>query len=545
MEVYYRRDLNHNYMILENEKITGNEYGIRMMEQNHIPELLPLQLRKMNGKVFLYYEITSRQPLAQLYDTTSMKSRDIEQLLEGIKNGMEHAHQFLLSSDDFLLEPEFIYLNLGTGQVQLCCVPLLERTEKNSFLTLAEFILKKLDHGDRRAVDLGYELFARVSQENFSFQECVKEMLKEKRSYWQEEAVSEGNDSYSGSFEEELFEIEENEEERRAGRRNRKGRDIQGEKVKEWDLKERGVKGREAKDKDTKSRRIKNRSEKDSGVKGKNGKRKVISRRTAENGLEKVKVNKSVGKQVLLGMVVVLLLLLFFGAIVYFGRLDLTQTGGLAFLFLAVLWITYCVIQGRKQEKKKYWLEEEQEEEEWMEALLGDIYDREGERGDDGWQSAQRKGTEDDGWQNGQRRRREVDWRDVDGKRRSESGRSREEESPIEGCGETRCLTEAEYEPPLRLFSQLRSQYPDLELDKERMVIGKKRDQVDLWLKQDCISRIHARVERQAEGYFLTDLNSMNGTFVNGERLRPNERRQIRAGDRVSFASLRYVVKQF
>ena len=58
MEVSYRRDLNHNYMILENEKITGNEYPVRMIEQNHIPELLPFQLRKMNGKTFLYYEIT-------------------------------------------------------------------------------------------------------------------------------------------------------------------------------------------------------------------------------------------------------------------------------------------------------------------------------------------------------------------------------------------------------------------------------------------------------------------------------------------------------
>ena len=115
MEVSYRRDLNHNYMILENEKITGNEYPVRMIEQNHIPELLPFQLRKMNGKTFLYYEITSRQPLIQIYDTVSMRSRDIEQLLIGIRNGIERAHQYLLSSEDILLEPEFIYLNMGTG----------------------------------------------------------------------------------------------------------------------------------------------------------------------------------------------------------------------------------------------------------------------------------------------------------------------------------------------------------------------------------------------------------------------------------------------
>ena len=114
---------------------------------------------------------------------------------------------------------------------------------------------------------------------------------------------------------------------------------------------------------------------------------------------------------------------------------------------------------------------------------------------------------------------------------------------PEDTCGETRCLTEAEYEPVLRLVSMVRSQYPDIELTKEKVIIGKKREQADICLKQDCVSRIHARLERQGDGYYLTDLNSMNGTFVNGERLRPNEKRQIYAGDKISFASLRYTVK--
>lgn len=516
MEVSYRRDLNHNYMILENEKITGKEYPIRMMEQNHIPELLPLQLRKMDGKIFLYYEITSRQPLVQLYDTISMKSRDIERLLAGIRNGIEHAHQFLLSSEDFLFEPEFIYMNLGTGQVQLCCVPLLERKEKNSFLTLAEFILKKLDHGDRRAVDLGYELFARVSQENFSFQECVKELLKEK-SACREEEEPEKEGLPASSFEElEAFDFEEDEE---------------GGGAAEY---------RSRKNKNTESKNVKGKA-----VKIKNGKKKA---------------EKSGVRDVLLRLLVILILMLLFGAIVYFGRLDLTQTGGLAFLFLAVLWITYSVIQGRKQEKKKYWLEEEDEQDadQWMEALLEDIYDKGAGEGRTG------AGSKEGGWREdreGREYRRRTEDREPDGDRgwdepgKQNDGRWRgkdrmknkgsrwQEDEMEEECGETRCLTEAEYEPVLRLASLQRSQYPDLELEKEKAVIGKKKDQVDLFLKQDCISRIHARLERQADGYFLTDLNSMNGTFVNGERLRPNEKRQIRAGDRISFASLRYVAK--
>ena len=50
-------------------------------------------------------------------------------------------------------------------------------------------------------------------------------------------------------------------------------------------------------------------------------------------------------------------------------------------------------------------------------------------------------------------------------------------------------------------------------------MIGKKKDAVDGWLKARSISRIHAKISREEDCYYLTDLNSTNGTFLNGGRL--------------------------
>ena len=47
-------------MITETPGITGEEYTVRMLEKNQIEGLLPLSVRKMDGKIYLYYEITSR-----------------------------------------------------------------------------------------------------------------------------------------------------------------------------------------------------------------------------------------------------------------------------------------------------------------------------------------------------------------------------------------------------------------------------------------------------------------------------------------------------
>lgn len=69
--------------------------------------------------------------------------------------------------------------------------------------------------------------------------------------------------------------------------------------------------------------------------------------------------------------------------------------------------------------------------------------------------------------------------------------------------------------------------------------IGREPD-CDLLIEDLTVSRTHARLERAADGWLLTDLGSTNGTRLNGWRIREPVR--VRAGDRVAFGSAVFVM---
>lgn len=57
------------------------------------------------------------------------------------------------------------------------------------------------------------------------------------------------------------------------------------------------------------------------------------------------------------------------------------------------------------------------------------------------------------------------------------------------------------------------------------------------------VSRRHAILLPTEEGLCLIDLDSTNGTWINGVYLQPGQRYRLRSGDRVEFGRLRLVVR--
>ncbi len=80
-------------------------------------------------------------------------------------------------------------------------------------------------------------------------------------------------------------------------------------------------------------------------------------------------------------------------------------------------------------------------------------------------------------------------------------------------------------------------------LGENPIVIGKKKGEADIIVDNSTVSRVHARIVYENETYLIEDLNSTNGTFKNGLRLRPYERRKLTEGDEIRIGSIKISFK--
>lgn len=75
----------------------------------------------------------------------------------------------------------------------------------------------------------------------------------------------------------------------------------------------------------------------------------------------------------------------------------------------------------------------------------------------------------------------------------------------------------------------------EFRLDRDAMTLG-RGEECDFVVPDRQISRVHMRIQRQATGYFLEDLDSKNGTFVNGRQLTAGVPVFLQDGDEIQLA---------
>ena len=459
MRAEYKRDMNHNYLILHGEEVPDTDsYQVRMLVGNGMPSLLKCRLQGIDGNFLIYYDITSKQSVASMYETKKMGLEDLRLIFGGFVQAMEEMAEYLMNPGQLLVQPEYMYLDVEKKKLYFCCMPGKAGDVREDFRILTEYILPKIDHEDGDAVILGYGVYRRALEDTFHLEYVKEEIYK-------------GRDSREKRIPESCKEKEIDKEK---GQFREQYENQSGDSP--WEMET--------------SNPFENRDRED-------GKKSPVS----------------LGKKILFSILGAFILIITAGAAVL-GFLPGLQAGVILSGCAVFLGTGMLVYRFRKKHKGS--IEKKRGRQEIREIQREPI-----------WKTEQEK---ESGWQPQMSAEEEMS-----------VPQTLEEEPKAKDFGETVVLSAGVVQGPATLVSREPGELATIYLQEDMTVIGKMETAVDAVIDLPTVSRIHAKIRRRDQEYYLSDLNSRNGTAVNGRLLKEGEDYQLQNEDEVDFAQARYV----
>ncbi len=477
MEVEYKKDLRHNYMVITEESaICTESYCIRLLEQQRLEGILPLEQRQMNDRHLFYYDITGMQSMNSFLDRSKLDYDKVRNILSQILHSLDTAYEFLLPGEDFILKPDFIYLDVMSFQPSLCFLSGYHSDIKEQMNHLLEYLMNKVDYSDKDAVLLVYQLYAASREESFTITHLSQVLNRESRSY----------PSVSGQTE------------------------VAKESVpRNLSLMEKPMSPEE---------------------------RLILEKIPVM--LEKVekeeeKESYPISTYLLTGFCVIIGgLLLVFGITTgilydsYGEKMDYSKVAALLLMILCLEGYLLRKIWDPKNKisriiTKSEYIDPRIEADDLVGQANRRKPDFEVKLKEESTMSSEPKIAEKPDIINPLRDKKQQE----------------EDYNPTCLLSDIRMESEASM---LCLKPEKGSGYQPIPLTEYPFFIGKLKENVDYCLDQKVISRFHAKITREEEKYYITDLNSTNGTYVNSQLLRTYEKKEIVLGDEIAFANISY-----
>lgn len=453
MEVSYKKNLGRSYMCIEEQGQPLEPHELHMLENCSIPGFLQLQTNIYEGKHRYLYDISGKQQLEDYFAGKKVGNEMLQQFLFSVYKVCTDLPEYLLREEGLCLELRFIYVNLENGSLKFTYLPFYDKNLAEAFESCIEQLLRKLDHQDKAAVELGYRVYQLCSGGNANIGQVLKAVLGEKL-YLQEEASLEAqaNSAYENSRKaDESIGIEESEQGKKRDGMKNLHESAWRQQVKSCKVQSKGVFREFLPDF-----------------------WKAFARLVGKAG-----VNYHIMAE---------------------------KKPALKFVNMPKREKKERFVNMPKREKKERFVDMSQREKE--ERLV-----------------------------NMPQREKEVNSLDLS-ENREETGIGQTEEMPLHA---TEILAVQFPKPMGKLVYRGNHSCGDIQVEGEEFLVGKNSEQVSGVISAEGVSRLHARITFRDDRYFIEDLNSTNGTYLNDTALEYHQPCELKINDRIRFAAEEYM----
>lgn len=164
--VRYERNNGVNYAVIDTKEEwkCEDDYEVKMLMLNTPEYFLHITMNYIDEKNSIYYDISSKQQLSKLFEYGKVTMEDVKSLFDNISRMVKVADEYMLNLDRVILNPQDIYVSLSDKKYSFMYSPVAgEKDFYDKMRSLFEYILERFDHSVKKSSLVKfYEIYQRI-----------------------------------------------------------------------------------------------------------------------------------------------------------------------------------------------------------------------------------------------------------------------------------------------------------------------------------------------------------------------------------------------
>lgn len=164
--VRYERNNGVNYAVIDTKEEwkCEDDYEVKMLMLNTPEYFLHITMNYIDEKNSIYYDISSKQQLSKLFEYGKVTMEDVKSLFDNISRMVRVVDEYMLNLDRVILNPQDIYVSLSDKKYSFMYSPVAgEKDFYDKMRSLFEYILERFDHSVKKpSLVKFYEIYQRI-----------------------------------------------------------------------------------------------------------------------------------------------------------------------------------------------------------------------------------------------------------------------------------------------------------------------------------------------------------------------------------------------
>ncbi len=165
---------------VDSETAENETIELKMLKNNKIPGVLTYDIRYMDDKFCLYYDIKDMISMKDAINIKSVGYNELCRIYTAVIQIAKSCKKYLISFDSIMFKMELIYTKRKFREFAFCIFPDHDISYRKQLKDMTEELMRAVEHEDREGAEFIYELYEIVSTDSF-FIGDIEEFVGEKK----------------------------------------------------------------------------------------------------------------------------------------------------------------------------------------------------------------------------------------------------------------------------------------------------------------------------------------------------------------------------